>query len=206
MQFQDVDHFTWTDRQGLDHPLVPANASCNLKYPAWMSNKGEVTDITQLPITQIAYGPLRFELEKVKVVIGPIICQPSEKALSIREQMFENQIEELQDFDRVIENKNENLKTKMKENSEKIHYYNNNYTLKCVAEESNYRMINNKCVYYETTKYNYEDAKNKCEERFNNTGRLFEPKSWNENDIAFKIGKLLGQTNWRVGINIFFRH
>ena len=62
-------------------------------------------------------------------------------------------------------------------------------------------MINNKCSYYEITKYSYEDAKQKCSERFNNSGRLFEPKSWNENEIAYKIGKSLGDKNWRLGIN-----
>ena len=52
-----------------------------------MSNKGEVTDITQLPIKNIKYGPLQFELEQVKVIIGPIVCQPSENNFSIKEQM-----------------------------------------------------------------------------------------------------------------------
>ena len=62
-------------------------------------------------------------------------------------------------------------------------------------------MINNKCVYYETSRYNYEDAKQKCRERFVNNGRLCEPKSWDENEIAYKIGKSLGDKNWQIGIN-----
>ena len=62
-------------------------------------------------------------------------------------------------------------------------------------------MINNKCSYYEISKYSYEDAKQKCNERFNNSGRLFEPKSWNENEVAYKIGKSFGNYNWRIGIN-----
>ena len=62
-------------------------------------------------------------------------------------------------------------------------------------------MINNKCVYYETTGYVYEDARQKCEERFNNNGRLFEPKTGNENEVAFKVGKSFGTKNWWIGIN-----
>ena len=62
-------------------------------------------------------------------------------------------------------------------------------------------MINNKCSYYEISKYSYEDAKQKCAERFNNSGRLFEPKSWNENEVAYKIGKSFGNYYWRIGIN-----
>ena len=50
-----------------------------------MSNKGEVTDIGQLPITSISYGPLSFEQEQVKVVVGPLVCQPSENGFSVRE-------------------------------------------------------------------------------------------------------------------------
>ena len=65
-------------------------------------------------------------------------------------------------------------------------------------------MVNNKCVYYEITGYNYEDAKQNCKARFNNNGRLFEPKTWNENEVAYKIGKSFnpfGTYNWRIGIN-----
>ena len=65
-QFQGVDYFTWSDRHGVEHPLIPTNSSCNSKSPVWMSNKGEVTDIDQLPIKTISYGPLSFEQEQVK--------------------------------------------------------------------------------------------------------------------------------------------
>ena len=40
-----MDFFTWTDRQGVEHPLVPTNSSCDLKNPAWESNQGEVNDM-----------------------------------------------------------------------------------------------------------------------------------------------------------------
>ena len=59
-------------------------------------------------------------------------------------------------------------------------------------------MINNKCVYYETSVYNYEEAKQKCEKRFNNNGRLFEPKSWYENELAYKS---FSKNNYWIGIN-----
>jgi len=63
-------------------------------------------------------------------------------------------------------------------------------------------MINGKCVYIETSNYSYDDAKQKCETRFNNNGRLFQPKSWNENEVAFKLGKALENAyNWWIGIN-----
>ena len=119
-QFQDKDYFKWADRQGIEHPLIPKNSSCDLKNPAWESNQGEVNDINRLPITNIKYGPMGFELAKVKIVVGPIVCQPSENVLLSREQIVADQIEDLKDFDRVIENKTENLKTKVNENFETV--------------------------------------------------------------------------------------
>ena len=107
-QFQDEDYFTWVDRQGIEHPLVPTNSSCDLKNPAWETNQGEVNDINQLPITKIKYRPLQFA--KIKIVVGPIVCQPSENTLLIREQTFTNE----------LKNVTENLKTKITENSKWI--------------------------------------------------------------------------------------
>ena len=66
-----------------------------MKNPVWESNHGEVNDINQLPITKIKYGPMQFELAKVKIVVGPIVCQPSKNALLIREQMVTDHIEAL---------------------------------------------------------------------------------------------------------------
>ena len=73
--------------------------------------------------------------------------------------------------------------------------------IKCSTNTTNYRLINQKCVYYETQGYNYEDAKQNCKTKFDGNGRLFEPTTWNENEIAYKIGKQLGNKNWRIGIN-----
>ena len=66
-----------------------------MKNPAWESNQGEVNDINRLPITNIKYGPMGFELAKVKIVVGPIVCQPSENALLIRDQIVADHIEAL---------------------------------------------------------------------------------------------------------------
>ena len=38
---------------------------------------------------------MQFELAKVKIVVGPIVCQPSENALLIREQIVADHIEAL---------------------------------------------------------------------------------------------------------------
>ena len=38
---------------------------------------------------------MQYELAKVKIAVGPIVCQPSENALLIREQMVADHIEAL---------------------------------------------------------------------------------------------------------------
>ena len=159
----------------------------------------------------------RYEIQKAKIVIGPLKCQQEE------EEPFdiENEIKTLKEnnelINETIHDMKEEYTNEFSEIENRLEMLNPTtttttltpaypdpayelYRLKCATNETNYRMINNKCVYYETSEYNYEDANQKCRERFVNNGRLFEPKSWNENEIAYKIGKSLGDKNWQIGI------
>ena len=169
-----------------------------------MSNKGEVTDISKLPIKTIKYGPIRFELEKVKVVIGPIVCQPSEKGLTIREKMVANQIEELQDFDRVIRNETEDLKTKVTETSEKIQHLIESID-RCPIENSGYFEVLGKCYFTDKISRNFDDSQAHCKEIFPIGGRLFEPRDETTNKKVVKAkkkyhgGSYRGSTTW-IGI------
>ena len=40
---------------------------------------------------------------------------------------------------------------------------------------------------------NYEDAKKNCKEKFGGNGKLFEPKTWSENEMAQKVKKFVEQ-------------
>ena len=40
---------------------------------------------------------------------------------------------------------------------------------------------------------NYEDAKKNCIEKFRGNGKLFEPKTWAENEMAQKVKKFVEQ-------------
>ena len=40
---------------------------------------------------------------------------------------------------------------------------------------------------------NYEDAKKNCKEKFGGNGKLFEPKTWAENEMAQKVKKFVEQ-------------
>ena len=162
-----------------------------------MSNKGEVTDISKLPIKTIKYGPIRFELEKVKVVIGPIVCQPLENAFSIREKMVTNQIEELTEF-------HENLNTKITENSEKIQHLEETEqriqkeVFRCPIEISGYFEVLGKCYFTDKIKRNFDNSQAHCKEIFPLGGRLFEPRdeTTNEEVVKAKKGYFVGGRVW----------
>ena len=195
----------------MEHPLVTTSSTCNSKSPTWMSNRGEVTDISQLPITNIKYGPLKFQQEKVNITLGPIVCRPSENTLSIREQMVANQIEG------VIRNETVDLKTKVTENLEKIHNLEKNESesealknlgsilknetenlstiitentnkidiiwehIRCPLEKSGYFEVHGKCFFTDTILRNFDDSQAHCKEIFPLGGRLFEPRNLTTN-------------------------
>ena len=52
------------------------DTSCNARSPQWLSNFAKITNKHQLPISQIHYGPLVLELEKARVIVGPLLCNP----------------------------------------------------------------------------------------------------------------------------------
>ena len=56
-------------------PNLPCN--CDAKLPDWQVDEGMITDKDLLPITEFAYGPLEYDLEKAKVSIGNLRCSGS---------------------------------------------------------------------------------------------------------------------------------
>ena len=56
-----------------------------------------------------------------------------------------------------------------------------------MQNEPNYHLINGRCIFVETSDKNYEDAKQNCEAVFGGKGRLFEPLTWTENEMAYKL-------------------
>ena len=60
---------------------------------------------------------------------------------------------------------------------------------KCPTSKPNYRSIENRCYYFETTFKSYEDAKQNCNTKFPQ-GKLFEPKSLSSNKYPEVFVKL----------------
>ena len=65
--------FSWIDAEGSDHFLPGTN--CNGNEPTWLMDSIQISDGGVLPVLGIKYGPLLYEEEAAKVIIGPIKCQ-----------------------------------------------------------------------------------------------------------------------------------
>jgi hypothetical protein len=70
----------------------------------------------------------------------------------------------------------------------------------CPTSDPNYHVLNDHCIFLEKSNKNYEDAKQNCETKFDGHGKLFEPKTWSENQMAYKIAKSI-RSNWWIGVN-----
>ena len=74
---------------------------------------------------------------------------------------------------------NENLKTKVMENTEKMKIIWEN--IKCPLEKSGYFEVLGKCYFTDTIKRNFDDSQAHCKEIFPLGGRLFEPRNLTTN-------------------------
>jgi len=70
----------------------------------------------------------------------------------------------------------------------------------CPTNDPNYHLLNDHCIFLEKSYKTYEDAKQNCETKFGVHGKLFEPKTWSENQMAYKIAKAI-HPNWWIGVN-----
>ena len=61
---------------GLNQTCVVPELACNCdaKLPVWQADEGTITDKDLLPITEFAYGPMKYDLEQAKVTIGSLKC------------------------------------------------------------------------------------------------------------------------------------
>ena len=64
--------------------------------------------------------------------------------------------------------------------------------------DSNYHLLNDHCIFVEKSSKTYENAKQNCKTKFGGNGKLFEPMTWSENQMAYKIA---GHGNWWIGVN-----
>ena len=73
----------------------------------------------------------------------------------------------------------------------------------CPTDSPGYHLVGNKCIYYEQTSLNWENAKKGCKDKFSGGGRLFQPFSLQENnDVAAIIKRLYSKlSNFWIGVD-----
>ena len=52
----------------------PLTCNCNAKIPEWLADMGKITDKNLLPVTEFAYGPMDYDIQKAKVQVGSLKC------------------------------------------------------------------------------------------------------------------------------------
>ena len=71
---------------------------------------------------------------------------------------------------------------------------------KCPLNGENYRSIDNKCFYVDTTLRNYDDAKQNCNTKFSRA-KLFEPKSSTTRKRVHQMALSITNAGFWLGIN-----
>ena len=70
--------FTWADQAGLEQTLDLEDSNCNHKSGILRHDYAQITTKHLLPVTNIFYGPLEFEPEKMTIIVGSLVCQFNE--------------------------------------------------------------------------------------------------------------------------------
>ena len=70
--------FTWADQAGLEQTLDLQDSNCNHKSGILRHDYAQITTKHLLPVTNIFYGPLEFEPEKMTIIVGSLVCQFNE--------------------------------------------------------------------------------------------------------------------------------
>ena len=126
--------FSYQDTEGRDHFLTGSN--CNRNDPTWLMDSIEISDVGVLPVVGFKYGPLLYEEEGAKVIIGPIKCQAPP-------------LDSWQEFttEGLFNNFKTELTNKIIAIQEQIQILTNPCALN--FNDSRYRIIQNRCFYLE---------------------------------------------------------
>ena len=118
-QFYGKHYFTWEDRFATEHNLSIENSNCDFKSSILRSDYVQISDKSILPVTKVYYGPLEFEMDKMKIVVGSLVCQPDPD----KQNGIEDRIEKLDTALEYIELQNNRTQDIMSNYSEKFNYF-----------------------------------------------------------------------------------
>ena len=55
----------------------------------------------------------------------------------------------------------------------------------CLSNSENYHLFDGRCIYFETQKFDYENAQRNCATKFSSGGKIFEPMTKSMNDRVY---------------------
>ena len=151
--------FSYQDTEGRDHFLTGSN--CNRNDPTWLMDSIEISDVGVLPVVGFKYGPLLYEEEGAKVIIGPIKCQAP--ALDLWQEFTTEGL--FNNFKTELTNKIIAIQEQIQSLTTKPCALNNN--------DSRYRIIQNNCLYFEKVTKSFDNARANCKQK---GGKLYEPE------------------------------
>ena len=64
--------------------------NCDYKSSVLRTDYEQITNKSVLPVTKVYYGPMEFEIDQMKIVVGSLICQPDPKKQNGIEDRIEN--------------------------------------------------------------------------------------------------------------------
>ena len=69
--------FSWTDITGNEYVKgTLGSGNCNYQLPQWEEDYETITDMSQLPVMKVNYGPLMFKNQEAFIAVGPLHCNP----------------------------------------------------------------------------------------------------------------------------------
>ena len=83
-------YFIWVDRFGNEHNLSEDIRNCDYKSSVLRSDHVQIIDKNILPVSKVYYGPMEFEMDQMKIVVGSLVCQPDPEKQNGIEDRIEN--------------------------------------------------------------------------------------------------------------------
>ena len=67
----------------------------------------------------------------------------------------------------------------------------------CLSNSENYHLFDGRCIYFETRKFDYENAQRNCASKFSSGGKIFEPLTKSINDRVYgEFKQITGKYGW----------
>merc|ERR1712156_911882 len=171
-----TSYLQWRDINGQYHNIT-GGTNCNKMWPKMKSDSFELSDKTLLPISSVRYGPMEFDWKKASVSVSKLYCDPYE------EPSLEDRMETMEE--RLVKVENDT-----------------NVIVSCPTYKNYYKLVKNKCYYFEYSRMSYQSAQRNCKSKELFNGGLFEPHTVSETNEIYDVAKTVLGTSYHYWIGL----